>query len=92
MARIVSPEETLSQMQDGVRYLDVRTVEEFRTGHPEGAWNIPFAVRDAATLQMVMNPAFVAEVQAHFTPDENIIIGCQAGGRSARAAGAAGSP
>jgi rhodanese-related sulfurtransferase len=86
MARIVTTEETENMMKEGVRYLDVRSVEEFEDGHPEGAWNIPFAVQDAMSGQMMMNPMFIKEVQAHFQVDEAIIIGCQAGGRSARAA------
>ena len=53
--------------------LDVRTPEEFRQGHPEPARNIP--------VQEL--PQRLAEVGP---PGTRVVVYCQAGGRSARAA------
>ncbi len=77
--------ETLSADQSAV-YIDVRTVQEFANGHPAGAVNIPVAFADPAR-GMVMNPDFVSVVEKNFTKDRRIIVGCQAGPRSTRAAG-----
>lgn len=73
-------------MDQGRRYIDVRTEEEFAHGHPAGAVNIPVAGPDPATGQMALNPQFVAVVGAHFAKDAPIIVGCASGMRSQRAA------
>ncbi len=81
-----TPQECHLLMQDkGYIYLDVRTEAEFEQGHPEGAYNIPAFVRDPATMQMVPNPGFVAEVEAQFPKDTKFVLGCRSGARSARA-------
>ena len=67
-------------------YIDVRTEREFANGHPQGAINIPVAFPDPARGMMV-NPDFVKVVQANFTHDKKVIVGCQAGPRSNAAAG-----
>jgi rhodanese-related sulfurtransferase len=67
-------------------YIDVRTEGEFAKGHPEGAVNIPVAFPDPAR-GMVVNPEFVKVVEANFSHDKKIIVGCQAGPRSNAAAG-----
>uniref|UniRef100_A0A383W325 Rhodanese domain-containing protein n=1 Tax=Tetradesmus obliquus TaxID=3088 RepID=A0A383W325_TETOB len=74
-------------LESGLRYLDVRTPEEYADGHAVGAINIPFMVKSAEG-QLVPNPDFLQQVQAAF-PDraEEIIVGCRSGNRSARAAG-----
>jgi rhodanese-related sulfurtransferase len=69
-----------------VVYIDVRTEGEFARGHPEGAVNIPVAFPDPAR-GMVVNPEFVKVVEANFSHDKKIIVGCQAGPRSNAAAG-----
>ena len=69
-----------------VVYIDVRTEREFANGHPQGAINIPVAFPDPARGMMV-NPDFVKVVEANFTHDKKIIVGCQAGSRSNAAAG-----
>jgi rhodanese-related sulfurtransferase len=69
-----------------VVYIDVRTEGEFAKGHPEGAVNIPVAFPDPAR-GMVVNPEFVKVVEANFSHDKKIIVGCQAGPRSNAAAG-----
>jgi rhodanese-related sulfurtransferase len=69
-----------------VVYIDVRTEGEFAKGHPEGAVNIPVAFLDPAR-GMVVNADFVKVVEANFSHDKKIIVGCQAGPRSNAAAG-----
>ena len=82
----VTPDEAHKLLSEGYRYIDVRTEGEFANGHPATAVNIPVAVPDPATRQMVMNPDFLSVVEAHFAKDASIVVGCQAGGRSQRAA------
>ena len=69
-----------------VVYIDVRSEREFANGHPAGAVNIPVAFPDPAR-GMMANADFVKVVQANFAHDKKIIVGCQAGPRSTRAAG-----
>jgi rhodanese-related sulfurtransferase len=70
----------------GARYLDVRSVPEFEQGHPEGAFNVPLMHADPETRQMRPNPDFLSVVRANFPVDARLVIGCQMGGRSAKAA------
>jgi rhodanese-related sulfurtransferase len=81
-----TPPDAHRLMEQGHRYIDVRTVEEFATGHPAGAVNIPVAAPDPSTGQMAMNPDFLAVVEAHFPRGAQLILGCQSGMRSQRAA------
>ena len=77
---------------DKVRVIDVRTPEEYAfVGHPEMAWNIPFAF---VTYQRKngkteygprMNPDFVTEVKAIAKPNDILLVTCRSGDRSARA-------
>ncbi len=69
-----------------VIYLDVRTEAEFTAGHPEGAINIPVIFFDLATRQPSPNPNFQTVVEANIAKGVTVIVGCQAGGRSQRAA------
>ena len=83
----ISPQEaydTLRQDAEAV-YIDVRTVEEFTAGHPEGAVNIPIAFLDPAQ-GMVYNQDFVDVVERHFAKDRTLLLGCKAGPRSNNAA------
>ena len=83
----ISPQEAYDTLrQDGQAvYIDVRTVEEFADGHPEGAVNIPIAVHDPAQ-GMVYNQDFVEVVGSHFAKDRKLLLGCKAGPRSNSAA------
>ena len=81
-----TPAEAHQLLTQGYRYIDVRTEPEFANGHPTGAVNIPVVVPDPNARQMVMNPDFLAVVQTHFPKNACIVVGCQAGGRSQRAA------
>jgi rhodanese-related sulfurtransferase len=69
---------------EGWIYLDVRTVEEFASGHPPDAHNVPLAFADPGR-GMVMNERFVAVVKKLFPADARLVVGCAAGGRSAKA-------
>lgn len=71
----ISPAEAFAKMNDeGFTYVDVRTPEEFEAGHPRGARNVP------------LGDTFVIDMAKAFARDAKIIVGCKAGGRSARAA------
>jgi len=81
----VSPEEARDLLdKEGYTYLDVRSVPEFEAGHPTGAYNVPLMHMGPAG--MVPNPDFLAVVQKSFQTDAKLVVGCKAGGRSARAA------
>jgi rhodanese-related sulfurtransferase len=67
-------------------YIDVRTEREFTNGHPQGAVNIPVALPDPGR-GMVINEDFIRIVEANFSRDKKIVVGCQAGPRSSTAAG-----
>lgn len=71
-------------LQSGHRYLDVRTPEEFSAGHAVGAINVPFLFKAAS--EMIKNPNFLEGVSAHFSKEDEIVVGCQAGRRSLMAA------
>ena len=65
-------------------YIDVRSVPEYENGHPAGALNIPVMHRE--NVGMVPNADFVRVVQSHFATDAKLLVGCQSGARSIRAA------
>ena len=71
--------------QAGATYVDVRSTREFDAGHPEGAVNVPLLEPDG-TGQMAQNPDFVRVMKATFAPDTRLLVGCQAGMRSLKAA------
>lgn len=80
----ISPKEAKALLDDGWKYLDVRSEPEFQAGHPEGALNVPLL--HAGPGGMTPNPDFLAVVQKAFPKDAKLVVGCQAGGRSLRAA------
>lgn len=86
MVKQASVSEAREQQQQGKVYVDVRSSDEFAMGHPEGAYNVPLLDRDPDTGQIAPNPDFVRVMQAAFPPDTGLLIGCQVGGRSSRAA------
>ena len=82
----ISPEEAKALIDgEGYTYLDVRSIPEFEAGHPRGAFNIPLNHRGPAG--MAPNPDFLSVVEKSFPKDAKLVIGCQGGGRSLRAAG-----
>ena len=76
--------ERLSAANDAI-YLDVRTEAEFERGHPSGAVNVPVIFLDPAGGPARPNDAFVEQVKELARPDQEILVGCQSGGRSQRA-------
>lgn len=86
MAKHVTVAEAHKQQQDGAIYVDVRSTIEFNSGHPTGAINVPLFEPDEDTGQMAPNADFVRVMQANFPADARLLVGCQAGGRSMRAA------
>ncbi len=82
----VTPNQAHELLEAGAYlYVDVRTPAEFDAGHVPGAKNVP--VLDADTYgRMVPNPKFSAIMEANFGRSARIIVGCQMGGRSLRAA------
>jgi len=70
--------------EEGYTYVDVRSVDEFESGHPTGSTNVPIA--HLGPGGMVPNPDFLRVMEANFTPDAKLVLGCKSGGRSMRAA------
>jgi len=77
----VSPVQAYELLISGVRYLDVRTEEEFVGGHAPKAMNVPVKLRTDAG--MASNVKFQSEV-ANLLPNktETIVVGCKSGARS----------
>ncbi|KAJ9703739.1 hypothetical protein PVL29_005148 [Vitis rotundifolia] len=69
-------------INSGYRYLDVRTVEEFKKGHPdvENILNIPYLF--ITPEGRVKNPEFLEQVQSACSKEDHLIVGCQSGVRS----------
>lgn len=84
--RRLVPRSAHALLAQGWTYLDVRTAEEHGACHPEGAWNIPAFFR--GPMGMTPNPTFVDSVGRHFAKDAKLVVGCAAGGRSAKACAA----
>jgi rhodanese-related sulfurtransferase len=70
-----------------VRYVDVRTPEEFANAHPVNSTNVPLML-SAPGGGMAPNPGFLAAFEAA-CPDksEQVLVGCAAGKRSEMAVG-----
>jgi rhodanese-related sulfurtransferase len=81
----VTAAEAHALQQQGHTYVDIRSSAEFASGHPQGAVNVPLIEEDEESGQLLPNPDFVRVMQANFAPDAKLLIGCQSGGRSARA-------
>lgn len=79
----VSPAEAATLLDEGFRYVDVRTEAEYAMGHPKGALNVPFML--ATPDGMRANPEFATVMGAAFQRDEKLVIGCKSGGRSQKA-------
>jgi rhodanese-related sulfurtransferase len=85
MSRRISPQEARELMEkQGYVYVDVRSIPEFQAGHPDGAFNVPLMHMGPAG--MTPNAEFVEVMQKAFPRDARLVLGCKAGGRSARAA------
>ena len=85
-SRKVSPKEAKQLMDEGWTYVDVRSEPEFEQGHPAGAVNLP--LMHAGPAGMAPNPAFLEIAAKAFAKDQKLVVGCMAGGRSAKAVAA----
>jgi hydroxyacylglutathione hydrolase len=85
--KTITPSEAaeILKTRPDVAFIDVRSRAEYVAGHPKGAANVPLLEPDASG-RMAQNPDFVRAVCAYVTKDRALIVSCQAGGRSARAA------
>jgi rhodanese-related sulfurtransferase len=77
---------------DKVKVIDVRTPEEYAAiGHPEMAWNIPFAFvthewKDGKfKFGARPNPDFLAHIKEIAQPTDILMLTCRSGGRGAMA-------
>jgi rhodanese-related sulfurtransferase len=75
-----------ARQDQGAIYVDVRSQVEFDAGHPTNAVNVPLLDRDPRSGMMAPNPDFVEVMKANFPPDTTLLLGCQMGSRSMRAA------
>lgn len=82
----VSAADAHALQQQGHTYVDVRSTAEFAEGHPAGALNLPLIELDEDTGDMQPNPDFARVAKAVLPPGAPILVGCQMGGRSMRAA------
>jgi rhodanese-related sulfurtransferase len=82
--KLVNPVQTneILQQNKNAVYIDVRTQPEFEGGHVPGAVNIPVMIPDPATRRMAPNPNFLNSVEASYSKDKTIILGCGMGSRS----------
>ena len=70
--------------------VDVRSVAEYVwVGHPDIAYNVPFAFWDDQKRSLVLNQSFAEDLKARFKLEDTLLFLCRAGGRSRRAAEAA---
>jgi rhodanese-related sulfurtransferase len=76
--------EAQERLERGFTYVDVRSVPEYAAGHPVGAHNVPYL--HAAAGGMQPNADFMAVMQALYPKDAPLVLGCQSGNRSLRAA------
>ena len=77
----LTPEQALEKMEEeDYAYVDVRSINEFEGGHPEGAYNIP--LKHMLPGGMAENTDFLAVLEANFPKDAKLIVACKAGGRS----------
>ena len=69
---------------NGYVYIDVRSMPEYEIGHPSGAYNVPIMHRQGGG--MIPNPDFVRVVETNFSHETKLLLGCQMGARSMKAA------
>src|SRR5688572_14929191 len=81
----VTPSEAKALLDEGWKYVDVRSIPEFEAGHPAGAYNIPL-MHFFPGRGMTPNGDFAAVFSKHFGKDDKIVVGCKTAGRSLRAA------
>lgn len=83
--RRVTPDEASELLEAGWTFVDVRSIPEYREGHPAGAYNVPLNHAEPGR-GMVPNSAFSEVVQRAFDKSAKLIVGCKSGNRSYKAA------
>src|SRR5436190_11003525 len=81
----ITVREAREKQGEGYTYVDVRSIPEFEQGHPPEAVNVPLFHRDPHSGQLMPNREFLDVMRANFASDARLMIGCQAGARSAQA-------
>eukprot|EP00871_Galdieria_phlegrea_P001174 jgi/Galph1/2057/GphlegSOOS_G766.1 len=87
--QVVTPKEAQKRcQQEGWKFIDVRTKEEYNRvdieGRPTGSICIPYMLKEGG--EMKPNPSFLSEVKQMFQPSDKILLSCQSGRRSSMAA------
>ena len=72
----------LLDKKEGYVYLDVRSEVEFEKGRPADSINIPLKQLNQEFRMLQDNPDFVAVVEANFSKEAKLIVGCASGPRS----------
>jgi rhodanese-related sulfurtransferase len=80
----VSPQDAAKLLEQGWKYLDVRSEAEFEVGHPAGAFNVP--LMHVGPEGRVPNPDFIVVVERSFSRGDGVVVGCRSAQRSLRAA------
>lgn len=84
----ISTDEAEQLLGEDIPYVDVRTASEYAAGHVPGAFNVPWLVEVPGGR--APNSDFVRVMEKLFDKNQRVIIGCQAGARSANACAALG--
>jgi rhodanese-related sulfurtransferase len=84
--REVTPDEAAKMLgsDPAITYVDVRSTAEYTNGHVPGSINVPLAELSPGR-GMTPNPDFLDVMQKLFRPEQSLILGCAAGGRSRQA-------
>lgn len=82
--KTATPQEAQALLEQGFHYIDVRNQDEFEQGHPAGAFNVPLILQ--TDFGPAPNEAFVEVVRQHFDTQAKLVVGCETGVRSSRAA------
>lgn len=88
----VDPAKAFELLKNPTTFLvDVRSVAEYvLVGHPDQAYNVPLTFWSENRAAFEPNEKFVEDLKARFKPEDTLIFICRSGGRSRRAAEAAG--
>jgi rhodanese-related sulfurtransferase len=81
----VTPAEAKELVDQGWKFVDVRSIPEFEAGHPTGAYNVPL-MHFLPGRGMTPNAEFAAVMEKTFAKGDKLVFGCKSGGRSLRAA------
>ncbi|GJP64725.1 hypothetical protein CLOP_g21683 [Closterium sp. NIES-67] len=83
--RVVPPSEAQQLVEAGHVFLDVRTPQEYASGHVPGSVNVPFMLT-GSDGSMVKNSEFLDQVKAKYSSSTPLVLSCRSGKRSNMAA------